>query len=56
MKILRVRVLLENNAKKSGRCNILGLSASLFNCIFRNKLKCCPDQIRIGHQLIESNF
>ena len=56
LKILRVRLLLENNAKKSARRNSHGLSASSFNRITRNELKCYPDLIRVGNQLIQGNF
>ena len=56
LKILRVRMLLENNAKKSARRNLHGLSASSFNRITRNELKCYPDLIRVGNQLIMVTF
>ena len=56
MKILNVRVLLGNKSSKSARRNGPGLPASTFNRITRNELKCHPDQIRVGHRLIDNNF
>lgn len=48
--------LLENNAKVSAQQNGLGLSVSSFNRITCNELKWYSDQIRVGHQLAESDF
>ena len=39
----------KHNVKVSAQRNGQGLSASLFNRIVRNKIKCYPDQIHVGH-------